>query len=262
VRIIRFVDGDGQIIFGEDLGDGTAEPLAGSGLDPLRRMRRRVHIGKLLAPIVPSAIICVGRNFAMPAVTRQGDHTLEVFLKPLAALQHPDEPIRIPRFDGVDPQLDCEGELAVVLAREARNLVEGAALDHVLGYTIANDVTARAFQTLTGPPMWMRGKGFDGFCPLGPAIVTRDAIPDPQNLTLRTVVNGVVKREGSTRDMLWSVAEIIACLSRHITLPAGAVILTGAPPLLAPFEAIAPGATIAIEIEPIGRLANRVAVAM
>src|SRR5690606_27071219 len=101
----------------------------------------------------------------------------------------PGDPIHIPRFDGLDPRLDCEGELAVIIGREARNVSEADALSHVFGYTIANDVTARHFQTPTGPPLWMRGKGFDTFCPLGPAIVTADEIPDPQALMIRTIIN-------------------------------------------------------------------------
>src|SRR5436190_11495105 len=182
MRIVRFVDDHGVVTLGEDAGDGTAVILEGALLENPRRTNRRARIAKLLAPIVPTDIICIGRNYSKGAtkagedpdrtVRAQPDATLEVFLKPSTALQNPNDPILIPRFDGIDMQLDCEGELAVIIGREARNVSERDALDVVLGCTLANDITARHFQTPTGPPIWMRGKGFDTFCPLGPAIVT------------------------------------------------------------------------------------------
>jgi 2-keto-4-pentenoate hydratase/2-oxohepta-3-ene-1,7-dioic acid hydratase in catechol pathway len=248
MRLIRFIADDGRTLHGEDLGDSRAAVLDGSIFDTPRRGGEIAGIKRLLAPVEPPNIICVGRNYGDAArAARKGDETLEVFLKPTTALHPPDEPIALPRFDGadgqLDPQLDCEGELAIVIARATRNVSEAQALDCVLGYTLANDITARLFQTPSGPPLWMRGKGFDGFCPLGPCIVTRDEIPDPQTLTLRTLINGVITREASTREMVWSVAEIIACLSRHMTLLPDTVILTGAPVAIAN-QAMRPGSHI------------------
>lgn len=259
MRIIRFLADDGRTLHGEDLGDGRAAVLSGSVCENPKRDGEVVRVRRLLAPIEPVNIICVGRNYGDAATAaRKGDESLEVFLKPTTALQHPDEPIVSPRFAGLDAQLDCEGELAVVIARDARDISEADALDCVLGYTLANDVTARVFQTPSGPPLWMRGKGFDGFCPLGPCIITREEIADPQRLTLRTIIDGVVTREASTSEMVWSVAEIIACLSRHMTLRAGTVILTGAPVAKAG-PTLSAGSACMVEIESIGRLSNTIA---
>jgi 2-keto-4-pentenoate hydratase/2-oxohepta-3-ene-1,7-dioic acid hydratase in catechol pathway len=261
MRIIRFIADDGRLLHGQNLGDGLASPLEDRSIfDQPKPTGQRVGIAKLLAPIIPPAIICIGRNYGEAArAMRQGDHTLEVFLKPVTALQNPNDPICVPTFDAASSQLDCEGELAVIIMREARHVPEQRALDHVLGYTIANDVTARAFQTPAGPPLWMRGKGFDTFCPLGPAIVTLNEVHDPQNLTLRTVIDGVTTREGSTMEMIWSVAEIIACLSRHMTLLPGTVVLTGAPVALHA-QAIAPkpNSSVTIDITNVGCLRNTV----
>lgn len=272
MRIIRFIAKDGRIHFGSDRQDGTATIVNGSISTGFAATPQRVKISKLLAPIVPTDIICIGRNYRVGAAesasderseddgggarSSEPDATLEVFLKPSTSLQNPNDPILIPHFEGLEAQLDCEGELAVVIGRDARNVSESAALNYVFGYTIANDVTARAFQTAGGPPIWMRGKGFDTFCPLGPAIVTTDEIPDPQTLDIRTIINDQVVREGNTRDMIRSVSEIIAALSRHMTLRAGAVILTGAPPAIQPPPAIKSNACVTAEIDPIGRLQN------
>jgi 2-keto-4-pentenoate hydratase/2-oxohepta-3-ene-1,7-dioic acid hydratase in catechol pathway len=282
MRVIRFIDDAGREWLGEDTGDGTARILGSELLVELHHTNHQARIAKLLAPIVPIDIICIGRNYlaldlgredAAPDDQREegadgarrgaDDATLEVFLKPSTALQHPDQPILIPHFDGLDPQLDCEGELVVIIARDAHNINEADALDHVLGYTIANDVTARTFQTLSGggPPLWMRGKGFDTFCPLGPCIVTRDEIPDPQNLSIRTIINGKVVRDGHTSQMIRSVPQIIATLSRHMTLRRGAVILTGAPPTSHATPTVLPDAMISIEIDRLGCLSNTVAAA-
>jgi 2-keto-4-pentenoate hydratase/2-oxohepta-3-ene-1,7-dioic acid hydratase in catechol pathway len=281
VRIIRFIaSGDSPVHFGEDHADGTATALRGSIQKGFQPTRERLPIAQRLAPIEPTDIICIGRNYHAPSPSLEGggqvgeaprrqsrplsatseleDSTLEVFLKPSTALQAADQPIVMPRFEGIDVRLDCEGELALVIGRETRNVSEANALDHVFGYTIVNDITARHFQTPTGPPLWMRGKGFDTFCPLGPAIVTVDELADPDDLNLRTLINGKVVREGNTRDMIRSVPQIIAALSRHITLRAGAVILTGAPPVLDPSATgpFGPGNEVVVEIEGIGELRN------
>ncbi len=144
---------------------------------------------------------------------------------------------------------------------EARDVAVREAMKHVLGFTAANDVTARQWQTRTGPPLWMRGKGFDTFCPLGPAIVTSEMVAKPDDLVVRTIVNSQSVRHGSTKDMIRSVAAIVSELSRHMTLPAGTVILTGAPPRASESSASPPlqaGDEVAVEIDGIGRLVNHV----
>ena len=269
MRIIRFIASDGTTPFGEDHQDGSATILTGSIQQGFECTAQRVAVKKLLAPLLPTDIICIGRNYraspheeawgdAQSSATLQlePDSTLEVFLKPSTAVQNPGDPICVPRFDGdLDPQMDCEGELAIIIGRGTRNVSEDDALRHVFGYTIANDVTARIFQTPTGPPIWMRGKGFDGFLPIGPAIITADEIADLQLLDLRTIINGEVVREGKTCQMIRSIPQIIAALSRHMTLRSGSLIITGAPVATRPAQ-ILPGHTLEIEIPPIGRLVN------
>jgi len=263
MHIIRFISDDEgrRTLQGVDHGDGTASVITGSIFDPTPLLGPRTAIRKLLAPIVPPNIICVGRNY--PPTPRPPvliDAELEVFLKPTTALQNPGDPIVRPNFGDLDPQLDAEGELAVVIGREARNIAESEALLFVLGYTIANDVTAKVFQTTAGAPVWTRGKGFDTFCPLGPAIVTPDEVGDPSDLEIRTLVDGVVTRQGRTSQMIWSVPRIIATLSRRITLLPGTVILTGAPGCIngRSESSLASDSSLRVEIDRLGALDNRV----
>ncbi|MHC5025467.1 MAG: fumarylacetoacetate hydrolase family protein [Planctomycetota bacterium] len=219
-------------------------------------------IRTLLSPLEPVNIICIGRNYPPFTATAGDDGSeLEVFMKPTTALQATGEPIRIPRFEGDDDiALDGEGELGVVIGRMARDVTPDRALEHVLGYTIANDVTARRWQTPSGPPAWMRGKGFDTFCPIGPALVTADAVPNPDDLEITTTINGTITRQGSTADMVRSVPEIITQLSSRVTLEPGTLVLTGGPGSLRPDERISlqPGDEIAVEISGLGRLVNSV----
>jgi 2-keto-4-pentenoate hydratase/2-oxohepta-3-ene-1,7-dioic acid hydratase in catechol pathway len=221
---------------------------------PLVRDSERLAAGTPLAPLMPRDILCAGRNYGLTDV---GD--LELFMKPRSAVQDPGEPIRIP--DGTDPDVACEGELAVVIGSTATNVTEAEALDHVFGYLIANDVTARRWQKADLPMSWMRGKGFDTFCPIGPAIVTADEVPDPGNLQLTTTVNGRVVRRGNTSQMSRSVARLISEISRVITLHPGTLLLTGAPPLLddAPADPLRDGDEVCVEIDGIGKLVNPVA---
>jgi 2-keto-4-pentenoate hydratase/2-oxohepta-3-ene-1,7-dioic acid hydratase in catechol pathway len=266
MRIIRFIAADGRALHGEERPDGDATILTGSIAGGFQSTSLRIKVKKLLAPLAPADIICIGRNYMAPGATHaedldrarraRDDSTLEVFLKPSSSVQHPNDPIPIPHFDGIDAHLDCEGELAIVIGRETRNVPDDDALKFVFGYTIANDVTARHFQTTSGPGLWMRGKGFDSFCPLGPAIVTADEIPDPNSLGIRTLINGKVVREGNTGEMIRSVPQIIAALSRHMTLRSGAVILTGAPVAANPGRPLRKGDRVTIDIESIGALAH------
>jgi 2-keto-4-pentenoate hydratase/2-oxohepta-3-ene-1,7-dioic acid hydratase in catechol pathway len=233
--------------------------------DAIIRTEERLRIGSLLAPLVPANLVCVGRNYA-PAGdeswtdSRPADDDLEVFLKPTTAVQDPGGPIRVP--NGLDdPQLDVEGELAIVIGALARDVERTAVDRHVLGYTAATDVTARRFQR-GGPPIWMRGKGFDTFCPIGPAIVTAGEIGDPAALVVTTLVNGRAYRSASVADMVISVPDLVSALSRRMTLAAGTVILTGAPPIVHPgwpeHPDLRQGDAVAVEIQGIGRLTNRV----
>lgn len=280
MRVIRFRADDGRVLYGEEQGDGadSALVLAGSIADGFERTGERARIVELLAPLEPREIICIGRNYRRPeAASDDGrgeqdaasshsppppsllsdDAALEVFLKPACTLQGPNQPIDLPCFENINPQLDCEGELAIVIGKRARNVSEADAMHCIFGYTIANDVTARHFQTPAGPPLWMRGKGFPSFCPLGPAIVTRDEIADPDALAIHMRINGRVVRSGNTRQMIRTTRQIVAALSRHMPLEPGTVILTGSPqPISGVSRDLQAGDRVEIEIAGIGQLQN------
>lgn len=235
--------------------------LNGSLSETIVRTSERIEIGRMLPPIAPPNVICVGRNYRQPGGTLEPPtpDDLEVFLKPTTALRAHERPIRLPRVDDGDPLVDCEGELAVVIGRYTRDVDEEVAMQRVVGLTIANDVTARRFQD-AGPGRWMRGKGFDTFCPIGPGVVTLDEVADPQCLQITTRVNDVVVQQGSTADMLRPINVIISELSRRMTLAPGTVILTGAPPRLGEGPTVLqPGDVVSIEIESLGTLVNAVA---
>ncbi|CAP54938.1 fumarylacetoacetate hydrolase family protein [Gluconacetobacter diazotrophicus] len=171
--------------------------------------------------------ICIGLNYrdhAEEAGLPVPDEPI-IFLKAITALSGPDDPI-IPPIGAT--QLDWEAELAVIIGTRAKNIAVSEALDHVAGYCVANDVSERAFQMQSS--QWDKGKGCDTFGPLGPWLVSRDEVPDPQNLAIWLDVNGRRMQCGTTRTMVFSVAEIVAYVSRYMTLMPGDVIATGTPP--------------------------------
>jgi 2-keto-4-pentenoate hydratase/2-oxohepta-3-ene-1,7-dioic acid hydratase in catechol pathway len=158
--------------------------------------------------------------------------------------------------------VDYEAELAVVIGKAALDVPVESALDYVLGYTCANDVSARRWQKHGGGGQWGRGKGFDTFCPLGPVLVTADEIPDPQKLQIRCLLNGEIMQSGHSSDMIFSVATLISELSQDRTLSPGTVILTGTPPGVGvarnPPVFLSDDDVVTIEIEHIGQLTNTV----
>ena len=170
--------------------------------------------------------------------------------------------ILLPRHLSSD-RVDYECELAVVIGRDCKNVSASKAFDYVAGYTCANDVSVRDWQKNAGGGQWCRGKTLDTFCPLGPYLVTPDEIPDPQNLKIRTLLNGEAVQNWSTNDMIFTVAQIIEFLSGSTTLPAGTVILTGTPHGVGMASTnprwLQPGDQVTIEIEKIGSLTNPVA---
>ena len=171
------------------------------------------------------------------------------------------DPIRLPAKQP-STKVDYEAELAIVLSRECRNVTRANALDFVLGYTCANDVSARDWQRDWGGGQWNHAKSFDTFCPLGPVLVTKDEIPQPNALRIRSILNGVTMQDSNTGDMIFDVPTIIEFLSADKTLPAGTLILTGTPEGVGfarqPPVWLKAGDTIAVEIEGIGTLTNPV----
>ncbi len=269
MRIIRFMDEYGHTHRGRDLGDGSGEILTGP-LDALTSTGDTARVKRLLAPVQPPNIFCIGLNYRAHAAESNSPipETPVLFMKPTTALANPGDAIRIPLCTQRGPEVDYEVELAVVIAKEVRNAPVEEALDCVLGYTVANDVSARRWQRHNGG-QWIRGKGFDTFCPLGPVIVTaglgEDEIRDPQNLRLKTTVNDQVLQDSSTSDMIFSVAQIISFLSMDTTLLPGTVILTGTPPGVGfarkPPVWLSQGDTVSVEVERIGSLCNPVTAA-
>ncbi len=214
---------------------------------------------ELLAPVPrPGKVVAIGLNYRAHAEEQGTKPPREplIFAKfPTSVVGHGAEV----RWDpALTRQVDYEAELAVVIGRTARRVRESDALDYVLGYTCGNDVTARDLQY--GDRQWVRGKSLDTFCPLGPVLVTRDEIADPQSLPLRAVVSGETLQSSTTADMIFPVAALVAYCSRAFTLEPGDVIMTGTPPGVGvyrtPQRFLRDGDEVAIEIDGIGRLVN------
>lgn len=252
MRIARFSH-EGSIRYGI-VDDGELVVLAGdpmySGYDTTGE---RIGLSEvaLLAPVIPrSKVVCVGKNYHEHAAEMDSvaPEAPLLFLKPNTAVVGPGDPIVRPPQSA---RTDVEGELAVVIGRIAKNVTADAALDYVFGYTIGNDVTARDLQRADG--QWTRAKGFDTFCPLGPAIETEF---DPSGgAMLTTRVSGEVRQQAPLSDMIHSVPDIIAYASAVFTLLPGDVILTGTPAGVGPFVA---GDVVEIEIDGLGILRNPV----
>lgn len=185
---------------------------------------------RLLPPVNPSKIVCVGRNYREHAKELGNEVPTDVliFLKPPSSLLAPEGKIVTP---ALSKRVDYEGELAVVIGRKCRNATESEALSFVRGYTCANDVTARDLQKSDG--QWTRGKGFDTFCPVGPFV--SDEVT-PEALDLETRVNGEVRQKGNTRDFIFSLSTVIRYISSVMTLLPGDLILTGTPSGVGPLK--------------------------
>ncbi len=223
----------------------------------------RIEVLSLLAPIEPKTIYGIGLNYrkhAEETKARIPEHPI-VFLKSPTAVQDPEGPIILPRHLRSD-QVDFECELAVIIGYQCKNVSRADALNYVQGYTVANDVSARDWQKTWGGSQWCRGKTFDTFCPLGPAYVTPDELKDPNNLALKTRINGVTMQESNTKDMIFSVAELIEFLSGSTTLEPGTLILTGTPEGVGmsriPPVFLKAGDVVEVEVEGIGVLRNTV----
>ncbi len=243
--------------------DGTARVITGDILGDWRVTAQVVQPVKRLAPIAPTTIICIGLNYAKHAAEggKSPPERPVWFMKLPGTVQHPGDPIRLPAKQP-SAKVDYEAELAIVLGRTARNVSRADAFDYILGYTCANDVSARDWQRDWGGGQWNHAKSFDTFCPLGPVLVTPDEIPNPNALRIRSLLNGTVMQDSNTADMIFDVPAIIEFLTADKTLPAGTLILTGTPEGVGfarkPPVWLQPGDTIAVEIEGIGTLSNPV----
>ncbi|MFN7229514.1 MAG: fumarylacetoacetate hydrolase family protein [Synechococcaceae cyanobacterium] len=263
MRIARYLDPAGRICHGCLHPDGSLERLSGDPFTALRPVGEAAQVAKLLAPVAPPLILGIGLNYrrhARETGAALPEHPV-LFMKSPAALQDPDGPIELP-VTLASHQVDAEAELAVVIGRRCRNVGRAEALEAVHGYTCANDVSARDWQKLHGGGQWCRGKTCDTFAPLGPVIATAASISDPADLELRGWHNGQLVQHARTSDMIFDVPALIAFLSASTTLLPGTVILTGTPEGVGmaadPPRWLAPGDSVAVEIEGIGRLSNPV----
>ena len=220
----------------------TAHTATGDRL-PLKGLR-------LLAPIIPSKVVCVGKNYADHAAEMGGEVPAEplLFLKPSSSVIGPGDPIRLPLDRSTE--IHHEAELAIVIGALLQRVSPEEAVQGILGYTAANDVTARDLQRTEG--QWFRAKGFDSFCPLGPAIATG---LDPADLSVRCLVDGEVRQDGTTADLVFDVASLVSEISHITTLLPSDVVLTGTPAGVGPLR---PGQTVRVEVEGIGVLENPV----
>jgi 2-keto-4-pentenoate hydratase/2-oxohepta-3-ene-1,7-dioic acid hydratase in catechol pathway len=250
VRIARYSHDD-DVSFGIVEGDEIAQ-IATHPFGKIVFTGRRHPLAqvKLLAPVLPSKVVAIGKNYADHATEMGGEVPEQplLFLKPSTAVVGPGDPIGYPPSS---ERVDFEGELAVVIGRLCREVPESRALDVVLGYTCGNDVTARDQQRSDG--QWSRAKGYDSFCPLGPWIET-DLDPDAVEVT--TTLNGEVRQHAKTSLIVHKVPALIAYISQVMTLLPGDVILTGTPAGVGPMQV---GDEVTVTIDGIGSLTNRVA---
>ncbi len=214
----------------------------------------------LVAPIAPNRVFAIGRNYQAHAEESGSDAPSSpiVWVKLNSAVVGDGTAIVLPKEHA--EAIDYEGELAVVIGTKGRRIPLSESLAHVAGYTIANDVTARDAQDAMA--QWTLPKSMATFAPLGPHLLTSDEIPDPQTLTIETRVNGEVRQDGSTKDMIFPVAQLVSFLSEYIELEVGDVIETGTPSGIgwrrSPKAMLQPGQDVEVRIEPIGRLSNPV----
>ena len=251
MRLVRFR-------YGDRIATGAIEP----GKDAIRILRgtffedpvptgEEVSLDevRLLAPVLPSKLVCVGKNYAAHAAEFGMEVPEEplLFLKPSTAVIGPGDPIRLLP---ISKRVDYEGELAVVIGRLARDVRTEDAFRYILGYTCANDVTLRDLQHTND--QWARAKGFDGSCPLGPWIETE---LDPNDVRVETRLNGEIRQGGQTSDMVFGVATLIEYISGFMTLLPGDVLLTGTPEGVG---RLAAGDVVEVEIDGVGSLSNPV----
>jgi 2-keto-4-pentenoate hydratase/2-oxohepta-3-ene-1,7-dioic acid hydratase in catechol pathway len=264
MKIVRYVSEKGKICLGSIREDrpGEAGILRGEWFSKLEETGKTERIGRLLAPLEPPNILAIGLNYGRHAEeTNIARPEIPImFMKATTSVIGPDENILLPSV-GPD-QVDYEAELAVIIGKRAKNVRREDALGYVLGYSCANDVSARDWQIEKQKRQWVRGKSFDTFCPLGPCVVTADEIPEPNRLGIRAILNGRVMQDSNTSDMIFDVAGLISDLSSSFTLLPGTVILTGTPEGVGftrkPPVFLREGDVISIEIDRIGSLSNRV----
>ena len=264
MKYLRYLDSSHRAHYGAEQADGSVLRVEGDLFGTPKVTAEKAVVARRLAPVVPTQILCIGLNYRQHAA-ETGARIPErpiLFFKSLNAVQNPGDPIQLPRRLRSE-EVDYECELAVVIGQSGKNIARADALRHVLGYTCANDVSARDHQIRLGGGQWSRGKSFDTFAPLGPCLVTADEIPNPNALRISTLLNGERVQDSNTADMIFDVPALIEYISGSTPLVAGTVILTGTPQGVGMARKPTPrwlqaGDTVSIEIERIGTLTNPV----
>ena len=263
MKIIRYENSKGEVGYAAEKSAGSYSRIAGDIFSRFAVRDERVEVKRLLAPVVPPTIFCIGLNYRQHALESgmQVPERPVVFLKGANCLQDPGAPILIP-VGAASTEIDYECELVIVIGKRCRNVSAGQALDYVLGYTCGNDVSSRDWQFPKGGTQWCRGKSFDTFAPMGPCLVTSDSIPNPNSLRIQTLLNGEVMQDSNTSDMIFDVPALVSFLSQSTTLMPGTVIFTGTPQGIGmarkPPRWLVPGDEVSVVIENIGTLTNRV----
>jgi len=260
MRLVRFVTDDGRRLVGRLSDEQTAEPLVGELFGELAFAGQPVAVHGFLPPVEPPNIFAIGRNYrghVEETGARLPSKPL-VFQKATTSLTGHGSPIVLPA--SAPREVDFEAELAIVIGRRAFRVPESTAFDHILGFTCANDITARDCQR--EDKQWARAKSFDTFCPLGPWLVTRDEL-DPGNCRIRSRLNGQVMQDASTESLVFPCRALISYLSHQFTLQPGTVILTGTPEGVGmarqPPVFLKAGDRVDVEIDGIGTLSNPIA---
>ncbi len=262
MRIARF-SADDEVGFGlvdtdSDSGEEFVARLSGHPLlgdIKLTGERARLSDVRLLSPVLPTKVVCIGKNYAdhieeMKGVTGEPGEEPVVFLKPSTSVSGPNDPIFYPELS---ERVDYEGELAIVISRPCREVPRERAKDVIFGYTVANDVTARDLQQKDD--QWTRAKGFDSFCPIGPWITTGMSIEEAQDLAITTTVDGRIRQDGRTSQLIHDIPDITAYVTSFMTLLPGDLVLTGTPAGVGPVEI---GQEVSVTVERLGTISNRV----
>ncbi|KAJ5676096.1 hypothetical protein N7462_008993 [Penicillium macrosclerotiorum] len=282
-RLVRFVpkSNPSKVLIGEpvdaqlDVGlalyqgkDVSVRPFSGSSmLNPGQVTDSTETIGRILSPLAQSevgSIRCVGLNYVSHAkeMSLPIPDVPTLFIKPATALADPfPAPTILPKITQIDSTGDYESEMVIVIGRDAKDVPESEAMDYVLGYTAANDVSSRTSQM--NQSQWCFSKGFDGSCPIGPVLVSAALVPDASKFQIRGLKSGRVMQDCPLTDLIFSVPQLISFLSQGTTLPAGTIILTGTPPGVGaaknPKEFIKAGDEFAVELLPhVGTLINKI----
>jgi 2-keto-4-pentenoate hydratase/2-oxohepta-3-ene-1,7-dioic acid hydratase in catechol pathway len=262
MKIARVTDENGQrsTVGLSESGEWVA--LTGDLTNGFKFTDKVVTPHRWLSPVNPPAIFCIGLNYAKHILESNLPAPKEpvIFMKNPAAVNGHDGIIRIPKV--CDDEIDFEGELAIVIGKACRDVSREDAYSVVMGYTVANDISARIWQLQRGGSQWVRGKSFDTFAPLGPYIVTSDELENPNRLAIRTILNGETVQDSNTADMIFDVPTLISFCSQDTTLLPGTVIMTGTPEGIGwtrnPRLTLKPDDEISVDIQELGLLRNRI----